>query len=429
MVIAAALLLSTGALGAQTDGPPSIEDLTEKYKERSEAAVEALRAEVEYLLAQLKDQSKSGNQSSTGRVREKLVDLGSEVSPLLISSLDPGKESGRASLNFASQVARVLQELDLAPILSPLIKMATTGSSSGRRLAIQVLGYSQEASRVSPVLRELYAGESPPRGTLLTSLARLNGPGDLSFVTDQLRSEEREEISAALYALATAKVSGAADQVLVFAADTREAAAHVKEICAWYQACPEVFDKQHGASILELTKSSRVNLEDRIALVKLLSINERHWPSGAKKALETLADSGSTELREAVLIALVLSGDRGAKKELLLPYQESLQRSGRWADAWIDLASIEYRIKEYRDAIKHYDQAMKLGRIDTRRQRDVYLGLARCYALEKKYKDAQQWLQRAPISRKQLAELADDPDFREMAAHSKYGKTFGVDEG
>ena len=71
---------------------------------------------------------------------------------------------------------------------------------------------------------------------------------------------------------------------------------------------------------------------------------------------------------------------------------------------------------------------MKLGRIDTRRQRDVYLGLARCYALEKKYKDAQQWLQRAPISRRQLAELAEDPDFRDMAAHSKYGKTFGASD-
>ncbi|MCH2106786.1 MAG: tetratricopeptide repeat protein, partial [Planctomycetes bacterium] len=106
----------------------------------------------------------------------------------------------------------------------------------------------------------------------------------------------------------------------------------------------------------------------------------------------------------------------------------ALARSGRWADAWIDIATIEYRIEEYRDAIKHYEQAMKLGRIDTRRQRDVYLGLARCYAQEKKYKDAQQWLQRAPISRRQLAELADDPDFREMAAHSKYGKTFGADE-
>jgi tetratricopeptide (TPR) repeat protein len=429
MVIAAALLLSTGVLGAQTDSPPSIEDLTEKYRERSEAAVEALRAEVEYLLAQLRDHAKSDRQTSMEQVREKLVDLGSEVSPLLISSLEPGRKPERASLNFATQVAYVLQQLDLAPILSPLIKMATDGSNSGRRLAIQVLGYSQDTSRVSPILKELFTGESPPRGVLLTSLARLGGPDDLSFVTDQLRSDEREEVSAALYALATAKIAGAADHILVFAADTREAAAHVKEICAWYQACPDVFDKQHGASILELTKSSRVNLEDRIALVKLLSKNERHWPSGAKKTLETLADSGSKDLREAVLIALALSGDRGAKKELLLPYQESLARSVRWADAWIDLASIEYRIEEYRDAIKHYEQAMKLGRIDTRRQRDVYLGLARCYALEKKYKDAQQWLQRAPISRKQLAELANDPDFREMAAHSKYGKTFGSDEG
>jgi len=427
-LIAALLLLSTGAMGSQSDGPPSIEDLTEKYRERSEAAVEALRAEVEYLLAQLSDHAKSDRQSSMELVSEKIVALGSEVSPLLIGALDPGRKPERAEINLSKQIAQVLGELDTGPILSPLIKMARDGSSTGQRLSIQVLGYSEDVTRVSPILKELYAGESPPRGVLLTSLARLGGPGDLSFVTDQLRSEEREEISAALYALATAKVTEAADHVLVLCADTKAAAAQVSQLCDWYEACPEVFDKQHGASVLELTKSSRVNLEDRIALVELLSANERHWPSGAKKSLETLADSGSTELREAVLVALTLAGDRGAKKDLLLPYQEALDRSGRWADAWIDLATIEYRIQEYRDAIKHYEQAMKLGRIDTRRQRDVYLGLARCYALEKKYKDAQQWLQRAPISRRQLAELAEDPDFRDMAAHSKYGKTFGASD-
>ena len=46
MILAAALLLPGDALHAQDDGTPSIEDLTREYRERSEAAVEALRAEV-----------------------------------------------------------------------------------------------------------------------------------------------------------------------------------------------------------------------------------------------------------------------------------------------------------------------------------------------------------------------------------------------
>ena len=211
-LIAASLLLSAGALGAQADGPPSIEDLTEKYRERSEAAVEALRAEVEHLLAQLNDHTGSNRTNSMEQVREKLIDLGSEVSPLLIGSLDPGRKPDRAKLNFSTQVALVLQGLDLAPVLSPLIKMAKDGSSAGRRLSIQVLGHSQDVTRVGPVLKEIYAGESPPRGAVLTSLARL---GDVPFVTAQLRSGEREEVSSALYALATARISEAGDHVLV----------------------------------------------------------------------------------------------------------------------------------------------------------------------------------------------------------------------
>ena len=140
-----------------------------------------------------------------------------------------------------------------------------------------------------------------------------------------------------------------------------------------------------------------------------------------------MAESGNRDLREAVLVALAISGDRNAKRELIEPYERALGRGGFWNDAWIDLAKIEYRIHEYRDAIKHYEAAMKIGRIDTRRQRDVYIGLARCYARLGKYKDAQPWLQRAPISRSQLADLATDPDFQEMAAHSRYSSVFSSD--
>ncbi len=430
LLLAGGLLLSSTARAAQEDGPPSIEELIERYRERSEAALEARRAEVEYRLEQLKEHSKAEHQNSMDKVRAELIELGSEIAPLLIGSLDPGRKPDRAAQGFSTQIAMVLEELSLAPIHDPLIQIARSGSLAGRRLAIRVLGASTDSARVSPVLKELYAAdESPPRATILTSLARLGGAENLSFVTDRLNSEDRAEIDAALYALTQARVSGAADHILVFAANTRTAAAHIEEICAWYRACPAVFDKQHGASTLQLMRSSRITQEDRIALVNLLSAHERHWPSNTKKTLEDMAETGNSELREAVLIALVLSGDRGAKRDLIRPYEEQLARNPRWNDAWIDLATVEYKIHEYRDAIKHYETAMKLGRIDTRSQRDVYLGLARCYALTNKYRDAQEWLQRAPISRKQLASLANDPDFVEMASHSRYGEVFGSEEG
>ena len=90
--IAAALLLSSGAHGAQEDSPPSIEDLTERYRERSEAAIEALRAEVDYLLVQLSDHAAAERRNSMDQVREKLISPGPEASPLLLDSLDPGRK-------------------------------------------------------------------------------------------------------------------------------------------------------------------------------------------------------------------------------------------------------------------------------------------------------------------------------------------------
>lgn len=419
----------------QADAPPSIEELIARYNARAEAATEALREEVDYLLKQLLSHAKSDRRNSMDEVRAQLIALGSAVGPLLVPSIDPGRKATRTDLSFATQVAMVLEEISLLPVHDALMHKARNGASTGSRLAIRILGHSEDPNRISPFLKELYTNsETPPRATILTALAHLSrraaakdsvATENLSFITDRLHSEERTEIDAALTALTVAAVTEASDAILTFSSEVSEAAPHVDHLCAWYGACPSAFDKAHGSSVLALARSPRVKLEDRILLINILTTHEQHWPSGTKKTLEGMADSGNKDLREAVLIALALSGSRSAKKELLAPYELSHARNYRWADATIDLATIEYKIHEYRDAIRHYEAAMKMGRIDTRRQRDVYLGLARCYACEKKYRDAQTWLQRAPISRKQLAALATDPDFIEMASHSRYASAFG----
>ena len=53
-----------------------------------------------------------------------------------------------------------------------------------------------------------------------------------------------------------------------------------------------------------------------------------------------------------------------------------------------------------------------------------HLGIARCYALLGRFKEAREYLRNAPVSRETIRNLADDPDFAEMSAHPKYGDVF-----
>ena len=77
--------------------------------------------------------------------------------------------------------------------------------------------------------------------------------------------------------------------------------------------------------------------------------------------------------------------------------------------------------------IKDYTRALELGKgkgVDE----EPYLGLARCYALQGKFREAAEYLDRAPISVKTLHELAEDPDFAEMVADKRGRESFHLPE-
>jgi tetratricopeptide (TPR) repeat protein len=136
-----------------------------------------------------------------------------------------------------------------------------------------------------------------------------------------------------------------------------------------------------------------------------------------------MADTGNMQLREAVLVGLALSGDRGAKNDLIRSFEDAIKENPLWSDSYVDLADIQYKVRDYRDAKKNYERALGLGRISGGRKRQVHLGLARCCAIEKKYKDAEKWL-KSGLSNSQILEQAGDPAFASMKEHAKYGKVF-----
>ena len=428
MLLAVALTLALSEPVAPDDGPASIEELLERYSELRNSSLEAMSTDVSLLLKELMGHIEGDRMKSVVEVRGRLLGLGSETAPLLLSALDPGLGHGDAELELSRQVAFVLQDLSLGSIHEPLIQMASTGSISGRQLAVHVLGFSDDAALVGPALRAIYASEVRFVDlAILEALARLGDEEDLSFVADRLTSEVSKEVNDALTAFARVRVSEASDAVLSLAADTPTAANHADLLCDWYRACPDAFNDEHCEAVLNLVKYSRLSSELRIELLKVLSAHEREWPSGTKKALREMVKRADPEFRREVLIVLTLAGDGNARRDLIEPLESSLNESFFTSDRLTKLAHVYYRIQEYRDAIKYYRRAFADGLYSVSDRRAVYLGLARCYAKEKKYKDAEEWLGKVPISRDELAKLALDPDFVQMASSKRYRKAFGID--
>jgi tetratricopeptide (TPR) repeat protein len=427
ILLACALSPTSVARAAQDDAPPSIETLIERYRAEREAATQALRPEVEQGISRLRDlTARERSIGSTANVRAALVELGSGIVPLLIEQLDP-KSGTAGEQRLSSQLALVLMELNLESAIAPLLKITREGSPRGKELAARVLGACAAPLRVNESLITLYTDQKTiSRVTLLTALAQLESEEGLSFVTERINSNNVEEGKAAITALTATSSVNAGPKIMALAESPSDAAKYIKQICAYYKACASVFNRQHAEALLQLTESKRLSIEDRIALLNILTENEKHWPSDAKKTLKQMADTGNMQLREAVLVGLALTGDRGAKNDLIRSFEDAIKANPLWSDSYVDLADIQYKVRDYRDAKKNYERALGLGRYTTRRKREMHLGLARCCAIEKKYKDAEKWL-KTGLSNSQILEQAGDPAFASMKEHAKYGEVFRED--
>ena len=127
------------------------------------------------------------------------------------------------------------------------------------------------------------------------------------------------------------------------------------------------------------------------------------------------------ELREAALVALASLGDRSSKKDLLAPYDETVERNERWFRGYSERAWVLLRIGENDAATKDFRRALKYGQDSASLQPETYIGLARAYARKGKLKDAAEWLRKAPVSLAELQDLEDDQDFVALRA-SRWGK-------
>jgi tetratricopeptide (TPR) repeat protein len=304
--------------------------------------------------------------------------------------------------------------------------MAQSGSVDGRLNAIHVLGMSTEPERAGPVLVGIYRGNfGELRQAALAALARLGGDSNDKILEEALVDAKPEVVSATLSALAESKKSSMAARVLKILAATNEALVHQDKLIAYYRAVPEVVDKATLLGLIRLAGENSASTEQRQKMLDFLPLFAEKFDPESKKELRFLAESPAPELREGALVVLVLVGDRNARKDLLEPYDQLVDRNKMWANSYTSRADVLYKIQDYREAVNDYKKAIQLSADDLRtRQDSAYIGLAKSYAMQGKIKDAGTTLEKAPLTAKQLAALKKDPAFAKLVEHPKYKDLF-----
>jgi|GEM_PF-1106991 len=407
----------------------SLEQLLERYRAQRERVFQKYRATIHGTVMELESAYEHDRKQKLEELRGRLVQLGSQAAPLLVELVDPGPEAEEKVQGRSREVARALSRLSTRSVTLDLLRILRQGSKAGQENALLVLSRSDDPERVGPVLREMFVtAHKDRRGTLISAIANLGGADNLEFLGEVLSNQDPDMVRSALVALTERGTLAAAPRILALIEQPVVAAPHVERIVEYYRACPEVVDTAHCQGLVDFAQALRSNSKMAELVLFLVSEHEEAWNSQVRRDLKDLAEARSKKVSQAALICLAKSGDNRSKKALLEPYDERVEKNERIASSWSDRAEVKYRIGEYKSAIKDYEQAQRVASEYQRSEPEVYEGLARCYALLGKLKDAARWLGEGGLSLARLHQLARDPDFAELVEDEKYRKVFRLGE-
>lgn len=412
---------------ATSDDRESLEDMLGRLGVKRAAVLAKLQEQLTPLLKDLTEEIENRSSKRITRVRERIAELGPAVAPLLVTNLDPGLKPERPASEFSRQLSLTLVLIPTSAITDTLLVLSETGSPAAMSNALRVLAVSPEPARVSPRLIKLYEqSEGGAKARYLETIAQLGEQQADQILHDVLMGKDALLRGIALDAVISAGAEQFASEILLLLRDLDTSAEFAYKFVAYFRNCPDIVDKEHVAALLNAATDGRVKADQRIAILGQLRTWEHLISSRMKRSLKNLKTPANRKVEQQAKILLAVLGDGSARRELLSPYDDEVDKKGDWTGPFVSRGMILYEINEFSRALRDFKQAIKLSRDEPRSVPEAYEFAARCSARMGKLKRAAEYLQKSPIDLKQLRALGSDPVFRELR-ESRYGDVFRLE--
>lgn len=426
-------------LTSAQEGRQSLEELLRQAEEARARSLDALKPEVARLADEL-DGLKIPTRSSRTVARQRaLRELGGDAAPLMLRYLEPGEKPRRASIFRAELIAEVVADLSSAAVTDELLRMAREGTPLARINALTALAGTPEPRRVTRPLQRIAAGgggigASAELGAAVQeaaflTLATLGTQEGIEFIKGKVSDSNPAVAAAALAGLSAAPVETSAGVVLQLLS-TPAAPGLAPELAAFYDRNSELMDElDHSRALGGVAVDPETSSEARVELFDLLRSTDAKVGTRVKRKIDDYTNFARSDVRTAALMLLARMKDRGARKALLeqigepdeqLPYfivQKATER-----------AQLLHDIGDYSASVKEWRRAIEASKGSSRnRNKELFIGIAQTLARQKKYREAKQYLEDAPISLKELQSLSTRRDFRGMM-ETRYADAFHLDD-
>jgi tetratricopeptide (TPR) repeat protein len=421
---------SAGLAPAQEKGAPrreTFEELLARARAQRDALQDRLGTDVKDRVARLEANERTTKPADLERAIADVVGLGSEATPLLVPYLDPGSQPPARDSLRAKRVAEALTRMDTASVTDALLAALDRFSDEGRKNVLVVLETAKEPERVRPKVAVLFKdAQGQVKGAALRALFALGAAHDPIFVKEVLLGPDADLTRLALRAMADGRQPAMLDAVATLEGDAKRAGPLLTELVAYLRAVKEHLRDEDLIAFAKLANAQELEVEKRTAVLDVLPTLADKLAPDLRKILERASESRDRKARESAFVARVCLGDKGARRDLMLEYDERVKKNERWAPAFGERAEVLYRIRDFDAAVKDFNTAITVGKNDPTPRPEYYVGLARSYAMLGRMKEASEWLERAPITFDELKSLAEDPAFAKLREHTKYGAVFGA---
>lgn len=409
------------------DTPPSLEDLLERA--RAEGA--GLRAEYALELPALLDRLAGGLADDREREievpLERLGEMGGTGGELLAEALRTPPQAERPAAARAEAALHALLFLRPAAAGPALQHEANTATGDSRRRMLRALTACTPPAEAAEFLK-LYYDEHPAtlaRSAVLSAVPYVDHPTSVVVLDTALGSDQARLRRDAVRAASEARLAPFLPSARAALADPA-LGKELLEPLVDYLLGLELEDplEDFRAIARHLTGSGAVSSD-----VAVRVLDACHGLELEHKRMEPLLGSvlgRGGELAQAGQILLARGGSREALKKLEKKADEAIEKAREGTAAPVlDRAELYLRLGEYGKSVSDYRRALKLSEGSSIfAQNTARLGLARAFAADGKFSRAQGELEDARVSPRKLVELAEEPYFREMAAHSRYGDLF-----
>ena len=346
----------------------SLEEFLARAKAKQAEVLAKLGTELDALVKRLEALPLPPSNAARDGLIDECVGLGAEATPLFVRHLDPGDAALEKERFRARALATALTRMDTRAATALLLELVSRGSNEGRLQAVRVLQHTTEPDRVRPaLLAEFRGAQGQLRAALLRALLKL-ASGDSALLDEVLTGDDATLRDVALAALAEARNADAEERVHRVLADPAKGTAHAAAVLAYYQALPALVTPAHVKELIALACSTQVSTATRQAILDSLTAFVKTTSNDLKKSLEPVIAGADLKLAESAKVLLARLGDRVMKRELIKPFDELVDSSPKWSQAYFRRAEMLRRVGDYKDAEKDYKSALQVGKNDPNSQ-------------------------------------------------------------